>query len=135
MDAETSPSAGLEATGGQLTCPVGARRDLAVCCRVEHGEVWISVAGVLDYATRDLLAVVVHDALMAKCPDSLVVDLGRVRLLDASVIGMLLRAQQLADGCHAALRVANPHGIVRDALQATGSLSVLAGSPTEAGPA
>ncbi|GAA2593416.1 hypothetical protein GCM10010399_25030 [Dactylosporangium fulvum] len=134
MDAETpSRSSAVMATRGRSTLLIGASRDFAVCRRVRHGEVWVSVAGVLDYATRDVLAVAVRDAL-AERPGHLVVDLDQVRLLDASAIGTLLRMHELADRCHAALRLANPHGIVREALQATGSFPVLVGSPAEANP-
>ncbi|GAA0706886.1 hypothetical protein GCM10010199_01010 [Dactylosporangium roseum] len=98
-----------------------------MCWQARQGKVWISVAGVLDYATRDVLAVAVRDALAAR-PGHLVVDLDQVRLLDASAIGTLLQMHELVGRCHAALRLANPHGIVRAALQATGSLPVLVGS-------
>ncbi|MEV8518116.1 STAS domain-containing protein [Dactylosporangium sp. NPDC051484] len=132
MDAETSShSSAAMATRGRSTLLIGASRDIVVCRRVRDGEVWISVAGVLDYATRDMLAVAVRDSL-AERPGRLVVDLDQVRLLDASAIGTLLRMHDLAGRCHAGLRLANPHGIVREALKATGSLPVLVGSPAEA---
>ena len=81
--------------------------------RVAH----IRVAGEIDVATAPLL----QDAIMAQihCRTNTIADLADVSFMDASGVGMLIKADQLARRRGVRLTVTHPTGLVARVLRLT----------------
>jgi len=96
---------------------------------VNDGVLRIVVTGEIDLDTADTL----HDAVLAAIararPAEVVVDLAQVTLCDSTGIDALLRAHDAAHAQAVDLVVINPRGVVRRALDVTGTLDRLTGTP------
>jgi RNA polymerase sigma-B factor len=79
----------------------------------------VMVEGTLDLATTPRLKAVLQ-ARLAEGRHHLVVDLDRVRLLDAGAVGMLVRMARRADRAGGGLRAIGACGIALDVLQISG---------------
>ncbi|GIE48685.1 hypothetical protein Ani05nite_22190 [Amorphoplanes nipponensis] len=97
---------------------------------VNDGVVRLAVRGVLDAATADLLADAVAAVLTTQRPAEVVVDLAEVALCDAAGIDALLAARAAAAAQVVGLVVINPRGVVRRALDDSGTLDRLTAPPT-----
>ena len=79
----------------------------------------VIVEGTLDLATTPRLKAVLDARLAEGCHD-LVLDLARVRLLDAGSMGMLVGIADRAEGAGGSLRAVGARGISLDVLQIVG---------------
>src|SRR4051812_20093222 len=85
----------------------------------------LTVEGVLDFAASLRLRLALYEGVDAGCRD-LVVDLTRVRLLDASAVGVLLRVAENVQERGGALRAVGGTGLVLEVLEVTGAAKSLA---------
>ncbi|MGE5155977.1 MAG: sigma-70 family RNA polymerase sigma factor, partial [Betaproteobacteria bacterium] len=79
----------------------------------------VLVEGALDLATKCRLHAVL-DARLNEGRTELVVDLDRVRLLDAGTVGTLIRVAERAEAAGGALRAIGARGLCLDVLQIVG---------------
>jgi RNA polymerase sigma-B factor len=79
----------------------------------------VLVEGTLDLATKPRLQAVL-DARLAEGRHELVLDLDRVRLLDAGTVGMLVGVADRAEAVGGCLRAVGARGLSRDVLQIVG---------------
>jgi len=98
---------------------------------VNDGVLRLAVSGEIDLDTADILAEAVDRVLATACPAEVVVDLAEVTLCDSVGIGALLRAREAAAAQAVHLVVINPRGVVRRALDVTGTLDRLTGAPAQ----
>ena len=96
---------------------------------VNDGLVRLAVAGEIDLDTADALTEAVDRVLATDRPAEVVVDLAEVTLCDSIGIDALLRARAAAAAQAVHLVVINPRGIVRRALDVTGTRDRLTGVP------
>jgi anti-anti-sigma factor len=96
---------------------------------VNDGVVRLAVSGEIDLDTADTLAEAITGVLATASPAELVVDLAEVTLCDSTGIEILLRARDAAAAQAVRLVVINPRGIVRRALDVTGTLDRLTAVP------
>jgi anti-anti-sigma factor len=96
---------------------------------VNDGVFRLAVSGEIDLDTADDLAEAVGRVLATACPAEVVVDLAEVTLCDSAGIDALLRARDAAAAQAVHLVVINPRGIVRRALDVTGTLDRLTAVP------
>ncbi len=92
---------------------------------VNDGVFRLAVRGEIDLATADSLTDAVHAVLTTAHPAEVVVDLAQATLCDSTGIDALLRARAEANAQAVHLVVINPRGIVRQALDVTGTLDRL----------
>jgi anti-anti-sigma factor len=91
---------------------------LSVECRWEGRQVTVAVRGEVDFATADVLAGHLDDAVRSE-PERLTLDLARTTFLDAAGLRLIARARRaLAPTCPITLR--SPTRQVRIALEASG---------------
>jgi anti-anti-sigma regulatory factor len=88
---------------------------------IEHGAQpgWIVVSGCLDWASKDALL----EHLNAQ--QDLHIDLHSVRLIDASIVALLLARQRAARAAGGDLRVVGANGLPRRVLDITGAADLL----------
>ena len=91
------------------------------------GVVRAAVSGELDLATTDLLFEILSAALRRDGVRGMYADLGQVRLLDASAVGVLLAVRNLAESLRVPFRVDGASGLPRRVLEITGVLDLLGG--------
>jgi RNA polymerase sigma-B factor len=84
----------------------------------------LTVEGVLDFAASLRLRLALYEGVDAGCRD-LVVDLTRVRLLDASAVGVLLRVAENVQERGGSLRAVGGTGLVLEVLEVTGAAKSL----------
>jgi anti-sigma B factor antagonist len=92
--------------------------------RTPPDAVVIRLAGELDLATREQVTEAVRAVLPAFRPETLVLDLDAVTLLDSAGIGALVGCWKLAAGAGCALRLRNPRPLAYAQLELTGLLDV-----------
>jgi anti-anti-sigma regulatory factor len=96
----------------------------ATSATVLQVDVW---GHVLDAAAAELRALIV-DAIRTKQPNTLVINLHHTTALGLAGTNALLAGYIAAIDCGTSYRVQHARGPVRDVLQATGTLDVLADS-------
>ena len=96
----------------------------AVVAGLPDGTVAISLAGDLDIATRGRLKASVREALRSFSPTTIIVDLGRVEMLDSAGIGALVHCWKLCRSAGCALALRNPSRLAYWQLELTGLLDV-----------
>jgi anti-sigma B factor antagonist len=96
---------------------------------VNDGVVRLAVSGEIDLISADDLTDAVDAVLAADRPAEVIVDLAEVTLCDSAGIDALLRARSAAGAQAVHLVVINPRGVVRRALDVTGTLDSLTAPP------
>jgi anti-anti-sigma regulatory factor len=88
---------------------------------IEHGSRpgWVIAFGCLDLGTRDELRSLLIGHPFAR------LDLSNVRLIDASIIGLLLERQRAARSAGGDLLVVGASGLPRKVLEITGAYGLL----------
>ncbi len=92
----------------------------------DPGTVVIRLDGELDLATRDQIVLAVRGVLPTFHPDTLILDLGGVSVLDSAGIGALVGCWKLAQDAGCVLRLRNPRPLAYAQLRLTGLLDVFA---------
>jgi anti-sigma B factor antagonist len=88
------------------------------------GVLHVVLRGELDFTNASQVAAGVREAISARRPTLVHVDLAAVTFLDSSGIGMLVQAMRAAEEVPAGFRVGNPTGNVFDQLHMAGLLEV-----------
>lgn len=103
----------VDVTGGQ-------EAPLEVDISRQDGALVVAISGELDISNLDSLE---HqlDAILVTAPDRLIFDLGELRFLDSSGIGLLVRTAERAGS----VEIHRPSEIVRQVIQYMGLTSVL----------
>lgn len=92
----------------------------------DPGTVLIRLDGELDLATRDQLMLAVRAVLPTFHPQTLLLDLAGVSVLDSAGIGALVGCWKLAQDTGCELRLRNPRPLAYAQLRVTGLLDVFA---------
>jgi anti-anti-sigma factor len=104
--------------------PGGGKAPLAIDISRQNGAVVVAVSGELDISNVDRLERELDVALVTPTP-RLVFDLGALRFLDSSGIGLLVRTTSKVG----AIEVRRPSEIVRQVIQYMGLSEVLGIQP------
>jgi anti-sigma B factor antagonist len=102
----------------------GEKAPLAIEISNQDGAVVVAVCGELDISNVDLLEKELDGALVT-APSVLVFDLGELRFLDSSGIGLLVRMT----GRAGSIEVRRPSEIVKQVIQYMGLSGVLGMDP------
>src|SRR5690348_6534435 len=93
----------------------------------DGSDLTVAASGVVDLATVDQFEDAIAAAVTEDSAATVTVDLGDVRLLDSSGIGVLLKGRRLADERERRYRVVGADGLVAEVLRITGVWDHLVG--------
>ena len=85
--------------------------------RTEDGRAIVRLTGRFEFSMHREFREAVDTVLQDKDIDSVVIDLAGVDYLDSSALGMLLMLRDRANTARKTLSLANPRGMVKQALE------------------
>ncbi len=85
--------------------------------RTEDGRAIVRLTGRFEFSMHREFREAMDTVLQDKDIDSVVIDLAGVDYLDSSALGMLLMLRDRANTARKALSLANPRGMVKQALE------------------
>jgi anti-sigma B factor antagonist len=92
-------------------------------------ELYIRISGELDIATSDCVEQALSKAEGAAVP-AIVVDLGHVTFIDASTLGLFLRAADRATQTGRTFAIVHPSDVVKRVLDVTHTTYLLGATPS-----
>ena len=90
---------------------------MQIATRTEGQRVIMRLTGRFEFSAHREFREAVDSALQNKDVESVVIELGGVEYLDSSALGMLLMLRDRANAAKKSLSLANPRGMVKQALE------------------